>query len=106
MAAALRMAAEKDAYTLSDRGTFLSLRRSLDLRVQFEGDPLLVNRYSVVVVDPQPGAQERSEAAAAFARSLQSPQAREVIAEFGVKRFGEPLFVPEDENPASAEAGL
>lgn len=106
MAAALRMAGEKDAYTLSDRGTFLSLRRSLDLHVQFEGDPLLVNQYSVILVAPQPGSQERSEAAAAFARFLRSPQAQDVIAEFGVERFGEPLFVPDDESPASAEAGL
>lgn len=106
MAAALRMAREKGAYTLSDRGTFLSLRRSLHLRGHFEGDPLLVNRYSVTLVDPQPGAQERSEAAAAFARFLRSPQAREVIAEFGVERFGEPLFVPHDDSPASDEAGL
>ena len=106
MAAALRMAGEKEAYTLSDRGTFLALRRSLDLHVQFDGDPLLVNQYSVILVDPQPGSHEPSEAAAAFARFLRSPQAREVIAEFGAERFGEPLFVPDDESPASAEAGL
>ncbi|KPK78394.1 MAG: tungsten ABC transporter substrate-binding protein, partial [Gemmatimonas sp. SM23_52] len=50
MGAVLMMASEKQAYTLTDRGTYLSLRDRLELSVLVEGDPALRNQYSVIVV--------------------------------------------------------
>jgi tungstate transport system substrate-binding protein len=93
MAAVLRMADEKRAYTLTDRGTFLAQRKKgLDLIVLCEGDPLLVNSYSVIVVSPDKHPHVREQAARKFADFLLSPEGQKVIVDFGKKEFGEPLF--------------
>jgi tungstate transport system substrate-binding protein len=92
MGQVLRMAAEKRAYTLTDRGTFLALREGLDLAVVSEGDPLLKNPYSVIVVSAAKHPHVRRQAAERFADFLGSPEARRIIADFGKDRFGQPLF--------------
>jgi len=94
MGQVLRMASEKRAYTLSDRGTFLALRGGLELAVLAEGDPLLVNQYSVIRVNPEKHPHVRQEAAQRFADFLLGPEAQRLIAEFGKDRYGEPLFFP------------
>ena len=100
MAAALRMASEKRAYTLSDRGTFLSQRDRLDLTIHVEGDPLLLNPYVVIVVSSKKHPGVNHQAASRFSEFLLSPNAQQIIGEFGVKQFGKPLFFPK-ELPAS-----
>lgn len=90
MGAVLMMASEKQAYTLTDRGTFLSLRDRLRLSVLVEGDPVLLNRYSVTVVRDA----SNLEGARAFANWITSPAAQTLIGEFGVVRFSRPLFTP------------
>jgi tungstate transport system substrate-binding protein len=90
MGAVLMMASEKGAYTLSDRGTFLSLRDRLQLRVLVEGDPMLRNQYSVTVVN---GARNL-DGARAFAEWIISPAGQSVIGKFGVTNYGRPLFIP------------
>ncbi|GAB6164919.1 substrate-binding domain-containing protein [Thermostilla marina] len=94
MAQTLRVASEKRAYTLSDRGTFLAQREGLQLAILVEGDESLRNPYSVIVVDARkhPGVHE--QAARRFAEFLTSPQTQRIIAEFGIDRFGQPLFFP------------
>jgi tungstate transport system substrate-binding protein len=91
----LRIADEKRAYTLSDRGTYLSLRDKLDLAIVCEGDPLLLNLYSVIVVTPDKHPAELHERARRFAAFLVAPETQKLIGEFGVERFGEPLFHPD-----------
>ena len=92
MAEALRMANEKHAYTLSDRGTFLAQRESLDLNILFEGDPRLHNPYTVIVVSSEKHPGVNDEAASRFSEFLLSPKAQAIIGEFGIERFGQPLF--------------
>jgi tungstate transport system substrate-binding protein len=92
MAQVLRVASEKRAYALTDRGTFLAQRRGLDLAVLLEGDPLLVNPYSVILVNPAKHAHIRQEAARRFADFLLAAETQKVIADFGKDRFGQPLF--------------
>jgi tungstate transport system substrate-binding protein len=92
MGPVLRMAGEKRAYTLTDRGTYLTLRQGLDLDVLHEGDPLLVNPYSVIVVNPQMHPHVQHEAAQKFADFLLSAETQKTIADFGKDRFGQPLF--------------
>ena len=98
MSETLRMANEMQAYTLSDRGTFLSQRHRLDLVILFSGVPELQNPYAVLVVAPQPGqttaAFRQAAAAQQFADFLLSPEAQDLIAQFGTETFGEPLFFP------------
>jgi tungstate transport system substrate-binding protein len=92
----LRMAAERGAYTLADRATFLSHfpPGSQRLMVLFEGDVRLVNQYSLIVVSPErhPGVNARlAELLAAY---LVSEEARAVISAHGTDRAGSPLFHP------------
>lgn len=95
MAQALRVAHEKRAYVLTDRATYLALRRDLDLAVLGRGDPLLANRYAVIVVNPERHPHVRADAARRFADYLASPEGRRRIADFGRDKFGEPLFTPD-----------
>jgi tungstate transport system substrate-binding protein len=92
MGQVLRMADQKRAYTLADRSTYLAQRQGLDLIIVSEGDPLLVNRYSVIVVsvDKHPGVNAAS--ARTFVEFLLSPTVQKAIAEFGTQRYGQPLF--------------
>jgi tungstate transport system substrate-binding protein len=53
MGEVLRIADEKQAYTLADRGTFLSYQDKLDLVVVFAGDPQLFNPYHIIAVNPK-----------------------------------------------------
>jgi tungstate transport system substrate-binding protein len=99
MGAVLRMASEKRAYTLSDRGTFLALRDKLDLKIMHEGDPLLLNRYSVIVVRADKHPADRHAWAKQFAEFLLAPKTQALIGKFGVERFGQPLFIPDASDP-------
>jgi tungstate transport system substrate-binding protein len=96
MAQVLRVASEKRAYALTDRGTFLAQRRGLDLAVLAEGDPLLVNQYSVILVSPAKHAHVHQDSARRFADFLLSPETQKEIADFGKDRFGQPLFFTGD----------
>ena len=88
----LRMASEKRAYTLSDRGTYLSQREHIDLEILVEGDKRLLNRYSVIVVNPKKHPHLHYEAARKFADFLLSSEGQKAIADFGKDRFGQALF--------------
>ena len=90
----LNIANERAAYTLSDRGTFLSLRDRLDLNVLVEADPLLVNVYHVITVNPANGPAVNVEGGRAFLEFLLDPATQEVIGAFGGERFGESPFTP------------
>ncbi len=92
MAEALRIANERRAYTLADRGTFLSQRDRLDLTIHSEGDPLLRNPYAVIVVSTEKHPGVNHQAASRFSEFLLSPKVQRIISEFGVERFGQPLF--------------
>ncbi|HEY7529602.1 MAG TPA: substrate-binding domain-containing protein [Gemmatimonadota bacterium] len=90
MATTLQFADQRDAYTLTDRATFLANRRRLRLQPLVTDDPLLENVYSVLVVNParHPGAD--AERAGVFADWLLSDEARRIV--LGLRRDGEPLF--------------
>ncbi|RMF29888.1 MAG: tungsten ABC transporter substrate-binding protein [Chloroflexi bacterium] len=95
MGATLKIASEKGAYTLTDRGTYLHLRDNLDLVILVEGDDRLQNIYHVMVVNPQKHPGVNAEGARAFADYLTDPQTQKVIGEYGKDRFGQPLFFPD-----------
>lgn len=97
MAQALQIASEKDAYTLADRGTYLSLRGTLSLAIACEGDPVLINRYSVLEVNPARFDRVNGAGGKALADFLAGTAAREIITTFGVDKYGEPLFYPDSE---------
>lgn len=94
MGMTLVLADQKRAYTLSDRATFLAFRSSISLVILTAGDPALINPYHVITVNPTRFARVNARGAEAFARFLVSQVAQQVIASFGVDRYGESLFRP------------
>ena len=105
MAASLRIASEKNAYTLTDRATYLANLDFLDLAILVEGDNQLLNVYHVIVVNPEKWPQVNFEGAQAFASFLTSPDIQSLIGKFGIEQFGQPLFTP-DADKTDAELGL
>ncbi len=91
----LAITSEKDGYTVSDRGTYLALKKRINLEVMVEGDPALLNIYSVITVNPNKNDRINAEGAKAFAAYLVSSEAQAIIKTYGVDKYGEPLFVPD-----------
>jgi tungstate transport system substrate-binding protein len=94
MGATLRIANERNAYTITDRGTYLALGKQLDLPILVEGDRLLLNIYSVAEVNPANGPRVNAAGGKAFADFMVARRTQELIKSFGVEKFGQPLFVP------------
>jgi len=94
MGATLTIANERNAYTITDRGTYLALQKRLELGILLEGDPALFNVYSVMEVNPGNGPRVKTAGAKAFSDFMIAPETQAVIKDFGVERFGRPLFVP------------
>jgi tungstate transport system substrate-binding protein len=94
MGATLGIAQERNAYTVTDRGTYLALQRRVTLPILVEGDRTLLNLYSVLEVNPGNGPRVNAVGGKAFADFMVSDQAQKLIKSFGVEKFGQPLFVP------------
>lgn len=98
MGAVLTMSDELQAYTLSDRATYLrQTLAGLNLEIMVEGDPLLFNPYGVMSVNPDKGQHIKGDLALAFIDWLVSIPTQEMIGAFGVEEFGVPLFMPDSE---------
>jgi tungstate transport system substrate-binding protein len=95
MGATLQIANQREAYTLTDRGTYLSQEHLLNLEIVFEGDQGLHNVYHVIVVNPERHGAVNAEAARAFAAFLVRGDVQEIIGDFGTDEHGQPLFFPD-----------
>jgi tungstate transport system substrate-binding protein len=90
----LRVASEKQGYTLTDTGTFLAQQDTLDL-VPLSGESAdLQNTYSVILIDQNKHPAVNAAAAERFAQYLVSKEGQEAIAAFGQETYGQPLFKP------------
>ncbi|MBX3056353.1 MAG: substrate-binding domain-containing protein [Anaerolineae bacterium] len=100
----LLFANETGAYTLTDRGTFLSMQANLPnliivvggATIAENGDPALLNPYGVIPVNPDKG-NINDKLAQEFAEWLTSVEIQEKIGEYGREQFGQPLFYPDSE---------
>jgi tungstate transport system substrate-binding protein len=90
----IQMADELQAYTMSDRATYLSMSDNIDLDIIVEGDPILFNQYGVMAVNPDKNDAINSEGAQAFIDWILSEKTQELISGFGIEEFGQPLFIP------------
>jgi tungstate transport system substrate-binding protein len=97
MGETLNVASEKGGYTLTDRATYLALHkaRRFALDVLVEREPLLLNVYHVIEVNPAKWPKVNAAGARAFADFVVSPKAQEIIGRSGVDKVGSPLFVPD-----------
>jgi tungstate transport system substrate-binding protein len=92
MGATMTIASEKGAYTLTDRATYLANKDAYDLDILVEGDPALLNIYHVIQVNPEKCPDVNQKGALAFADFMVNKDTQEVISNFGVDEFGQPLF--------------
>ncbi len=95
MAKALRIADEKRAYTLTDRGTWLALKdkERLDMQTVLEGDRTLFNQYGVMAVNPERHPHVKYAEVMKFINFLVSEKGQKAIADFRDSR-GNQLFHP------------
>jgi tungstate transport system substrate-binding protein len=99
MGQTLNVAAEKKAYTLADRGTYLAMQKNLGLDILCEGDTSLLNIYHVIEVTPAKWPKVNAAGAKAFADFMVSQEVQDSIAKFGVDKYGSPLFFPDAGKP-------
>lgn len=97
MGAVLNMANEQQAYTLSDRATYLARNKDgkdAKLAILVEGDKALFNPYGVIVVNPEKCPKTKADLASQFADWITSVPTQEKIEAFGKDKFGQSLFTP------------
>ena len=96
MMATIRVAAEKGAYTLADRGTYIKYADTYDghppLRVLVEGDEILFNQYSALAVNPERCGNVDHESARQLINWITSDRVQEAIGEY--RLLGRRLFAP------------
>jgi len=92
MGATLNTASALNAYTLSDRGTWLAFQNKLGLRVLVEGPPPLLNPYGVIVVNPKRHPHVKAKLGQQFVDWLVGGEGQVAIGAFRVA--GKQLFVP------------
>ena len=105
MGASMIVASEKEAYILTDRATFLANQDNYQLEILVEGDNSLLNVYHVITVNPTKWPKVNYDGALAFAKFLTDPATQDVIGQFGVDKYGQPLFYP-DADKTDSDLGL
>lgn len=105
MGATLTIASEQQSYTYTDRATYLANKDTYNLEILYEGDSAMLNVYHVIVVNHDKWPATNLEGAQAFAQFMIAPETQAVIGEFGVDKYGAPLFFP-DADKTDADLGL
>lgn len=105
MGALLGVAYNDQAYTISDRATYLANKDKFPLDIMVQGDPALLNVYHVIQVNPDkyPGIIN-AEGAKAFSDFMINPDTQAIIAKYGIDKYGQPLFYA-DAGKTEAELG-
>jgi len=92
MADVLLMANEKQAYALTDKATYLSLKDKLDLEILLESAENLKNQYTIIQVNPEKHSGINSKGAEKFIKWMTSEKALKMIGEYGIDKYGANLF--------------
>jgi tungstate transport system substrate-binding protein len=95
MGEVLTMAAELQAYTLTDRATFITYRDRTGLDIAVEGDPKMFNPYGIIAVNPKKYPHINYKGAMQLIEWITSPEGRSMIASFKVD--GQQVFFPSAE---------
>jgi tungstate transport system substrate-binding protein len=97
MGATLNTAGAMEAYTISDRGTWISFKNKGDFIVAVEGDKRLFNQYGVMLVNPQKHPNVKQEFGQQFIDWLISTEGQSAIADYKIS--GQQLFYPNAHDP-------
>jgi tungstate transport system substrate-binding protein len=104
MGASLTITSEKQGYTLTDRATYLATKANLELDIFTQGDPILLNIYHVMQVNPDKSDKINGPGGKAFVDFMINDATQAVIKDFGVDKYGQPLFFP-DADKTEADLG-
>jgi tungstate transport system substrate-binding protein len=85
---------EKQAYTIMDRATYITMKSKITLQILVERDEVLLNYISLIPVNPAKFPQVNYKDALQFIEWLQGKEAQVIIRDFGKDKYGEPLFFP------------
>jgi tungstate transport system substrate-binding protein len=94
MGETLQLTSEKQAYTLSDEGTYLTYKGNMDLMPLIDQGEILLNIYSVIAVYNEKFTQDEIEMANNFVDFMIAPATQDAIGIYGVDTYGKPLFTP------------
>ena len=94
MGPTLMMASEKQAYTLTDVGTYLAYEGKLELVPIVDKGDILLNVYSAIAINPEKVPTTKIDMANNLISFLTSSEIQELIANYGVKEYGIQLFIP------------
>ncbi len=97
MGAVLRIANDKQAYTLSDRGTQIAYSDKINLKIKFEGNPKLFNPYHVMAVNPKKHKHVRYDLATKYVAFITGKEGQDIIN--GFRKAGQQLFYPDAKKP-------
>jgi len=96
MLATINIAAERNGYTMTDRGTYIkyedNLKGNPPLKILVEGDAVLLNQYSVIAINQTHCPKAKYDTAKQFIEWLTGAEAQQLIKDF--KLLGKPLFTP------------
>ncbi len=95
MGETLTITQDKQAYTIADRGTWLAMADDFTLEILVEGDSSLFNPYGVIAVNPEKFPDVNNEGALAFIEYVTGEKGQALIKDFGVDKYGQPLFYPD-----------
>jgi tungstate transport system substrate-binding protein len=91
----LRYTDEKNAYTVIDRATYLTLKGQIKLAMLVEKDEALLNYMTLIPVNSKKFPRANYEDAMIFVKWLTSPEkGQRIIRDFGKDKYGSPLFFP------------
>jgi tungstate transport system substrate-binding protein len=103
-AATLEYTDKMGSYTLIDRATYLALKEHIHLEVLTEKDEALINRISLIPVNPKRFPRLSHEEAMTFVKWLTDPdKGQKIVADFGVAKYGSPLFFPDSKEWKEAQ---
>ena len=93
MGAVIKIADDKQAYTLSDRGTYLAYKNKVDLKILFQGSEELLNPYHVILVNPERHPHIKEKLAEDYISFIRGSEGQRIIRDFKIQ--GEALFIPD-----------
>lgn len=90
----LKVADEKQGYTIADRSTYIKMQKDLGLKIVCEGDESLLNQYGVIPVNPEKNDKINAEGAEKFVNWIISDEIQELIESYKIEGFEDQVFFP------------